>query len=291
MKKLYLLGLVMGLMLVMPVVGAATKTTISGEGNFGYDFAAKDDPTNGDPKKESSSYVLKINAEVNPNVSLWGKFKMEPATKNSHFFADECFATLAYKPVTCKIGYYGFGFGGGKDILDVVDDFKSKVGLQAEAAIGGGLTGKVWLTGERNTDLGQPLGDGAYAAAIDFSTARFGVGCIYGDPDNDASGTLYTVNGFLIPFPDLKAYVNYCDQADAKKTTLLVGANYTPVKSPWEFRAEYDLDSESTDWTGDFNPWGIRVIYKINSNVKLQADVNEKKSGVDSQNIKLNITF
>ncbi|HYH02505.1 MAG TPA: hypothetical protein VEC37_05350, partial [Bacillota bacterium] len=149
MKKFLVLMLTVGLLVVLATgVWAAAKVTVGGEGNFGYDFAKKDDNT-GDEGINFADLALTAKAEVD-NFTLFAKFKNEnfasnDVDKKKETFVDEAHVTVNLNPVNLKIGYYGWGFGVNKDILDVTGDLKSHVGIQAEATLAEGLVGKIYL--------------------------------------------------------------------------------------------------------------------------------------------------
>jgi hypothetical protein len=305
MKKILVIGLAMVLVLTLSVAAfAETRVIIGGEGNFGYDFA--------DDGYDFSDYALTVNVDVASNISLFAKVKTEPAAnKAGTYFTDKCYATLAYAPVTWTVGYFGFGFGGGRDILNqAVSDFKSITGIEAEMALGKRLNGKVYVALDESKttnyftdttttpptiipvtteELDHPLDKGAYAFALDYANDYYGLGVVYGDTAFD-KGTCYAINGFLKPTPDLIAFVNYGFEDASDNTAIILGAIYASAKSPWEFRAEFDVDDENNG-ADSFNPWGLRAAYRINPNVKIQADVNEKTSGSEQQQVKLNICF
>jgi hypothetical protein len=78
-----------------------------------------------------------------------------------------------------------------------------------------------------------------------------------------------------------------------KNTNSILGAIYTPANLPYEVRVEYDLDNKnefSSDWK-DFNPWGIRVDYKIRPNVRIEWNRNECSPASDEDSIKLMIKY
>lgn len=314
MKKLLFLGLALALVVtVAPGVFAAAKVTVGGEANFGYDFAKKD--YRGEEGADFSDLAVTVKGEVADNISFYGKIKSENLSEKGQFFTDEAHATLKLNPVSLKIGYYGFGFGGGKDLLDVpMGDLKSHVGIQAEVPLGEGLTGKVYipLPGDKVVNDTEA---GAFGLRLDYNKEIYGFGVIYGQSDwkkkdnikdqnqNPISvydcATAYTVTAYFKPIPDLKAYVDYSTLTadviaggEKENTAIILGAYYTPVDLPIEIRAEYDLDDENdiAKWY-DHNPWALRFVYKINSNVKIEANRNRKSGTGKESAIKLNICF
>jgi hypothetical protein len=286
MKKLFVLGLTIVLVLAVSIVaGAATKTTIGGEGNFGYKLV---DGENND--SDFSSYKLVVTAEVNPNVTLLSKIKCDPAANDgtSKYFTDECTATIKMVPATLTVGFFGFGFGGNKDLLDAAcKDFKSEAALQMEIPLGKGLTGKVLYIGHDSTyDANAQAG--AYGLRADYSLNKFGAGFIYGDLNDNQydKSTAYTVTASYKVMPDLMAYIDYSTlEENEKNTNIILGAYYTSDKSPWEFRAEYDLNNENKidNWSENFNPWQVRLIYKFSPNLKVQFDGYQKSAGDNTQ--------
>lgn len=306
MKKILVLLLTVGLLVTLSAgVWAAVKVTVGGEGNFGYDFA-KDD-YKGDDGANFGDLAVTVKAEVDDNITLFGKIKNDNFSEG-RYFTDEAHATIKIDPVSFKIGYYGFGFGGNKDILDVpMGDLKSHVGIQAEATLAEGLVGKVYLP-TKGTKVISDTEAGAFGFRLDYSQELFGLGFIYGQSDwkqktdrKYDSATAYTLTAFFKPVTDLKAYVDYStltadlsNGKDLENTNIIIGALYSPADLPIELRLEYDLDDENEvanpAWK-DFNPWGVRFAYKINSNVKIEANRNKKAKGSEESAIKLNICF
>jgi hypothetical protein len=226
-------------------------------------------------------------------------------SNSNQFFIDEMFATLKYDPVTMKIGYWGFGFGGDKDIIDAaMGDMKSQVGIQAETTLMEGLTAKVYYPSKGDRVAGDFWG--GFGVGLNYSQDLYGVGFVYGKTEilnDDADKTTddvtgYAVTGYYKPIADLKAFVDYSvkqvdkSTGDVDDTNIIIGALYTPVDLPIEFRAEYDVDNKNeVDGWDDFNPWGVRMAYKLNDNTKIQVDRKQKKPGSQATELKLNVTF
>jgi hypothetical protein len=317
MKKLIVLGLTMVLIFAVSLASwADVAVKFNGEGNLGYKFT--EDNAAGDDGTNFGDFVLKTTVDVTDNVTLFSKIKTEYLAGKTNstgsvdgdtvtvepsrndFFIDEMHATLKYDPVTLQIGYYGFGFGGDKDIIDAaMSDLKSQVGIQAQTTIAEGITAKVYYPSQ-GTETPENTW-GGFGFGLNYSQDLFGVGVVYGQTDvvdSDDSITAYAVNAYYMPISDLKAFVNYSvkqlDSAvDKDNTNIIVGAIYTPVDLPFEFRAEYDVDSENEvdGWAKDFNPWGVRAAYKLNANTKIQIERNQKKPAEQATELKLNITF
>jgi hypothetical protein len=311
MRKVVVLVLTVVLVFAVSLASLAeVAVKFNGEGNFGYKFT--EDNAEGDDGTNFGDFVLKVTADVTDNVSLFTKIKEEYIAgkgKTNEFFIDEMFATLKYDPVSFKIGYYGFGFGGDKDILDTaIGDLKSQVGIQAETTLFEGLTAKIYYPSKGAEEVENTWG--GFGVGLNYSQDLFGFGLVYGQSDDlDDTDPLnitttsykgYAVTGFYIPIPDLKAFVDYTiktveySSGDKDNTNIIVGALYTPVDLPFELRVEYDLDDKNetdADWTKDFNPWGVRAAYKLNDNTKIQIDRNQKKPGDQATELKLNVTF
>jgi hypothetical protein len=319
MKKLIVLGLAMVLIFAVSLASwADVAVKFNGEGNLGYKFT--EDDAAGDDGTNFGDFVLKTTVDVTDNVTLFSKIKTEYLAGKTNstgsvdgdavtvepsrndFFIDEMHATLAYDPVTLKIGYYGFGFGGDKDILDcAMDDMKSQVGIQAETAIGEGLSAKVYYPSKGDEEVSDTWG--GFGVGLNYNQDLFGVGLVYGktdDLESTDSITAYAVTGYYVPMTDLKAFVDYSVKKvdkesadDVDNTDIIVGVLYTPADMPIEFRAEYDLDNKNEvgGWEKDFNPWGVRAAYKLNANTKVQLDRNQKGPGDQATELKLNVTF
>jgi hypothetical protein len=321
MKRLLVLGVTVVLVFAVSLASLADVTVkFNGEGNLGYKFT--EDNAEGDDGVNFGDFVLKTTADVTENVSLFSKIKTEyiagktkstgtvdgssvtVEASSNQFFIDEMFATLKYDPVTMKIGYWGFGFGGDKDIIDAaMGDMKSQVGIQAETTISEGLTAKVFYPSKGDRVAGDFWG--GFGVGLNYSQDLYGVGFVYGKTEilnddkttNDVTG--YAVTGYYKPIDDLKAFVDYSvkqvdkDTGDVDNTNIIIGAIYTPVDLPFEFRAEYDLDNknEVAPWEKEFNPWGVRAAYKLNANTKIQIDRNQKEPGKQATELKLNVTF
>ncbi|HYH02506.1 MAG TPA: porin [Bacillota bacterium] len=315
MKKFLGIALTVGLVLSMTVVTvAAPKVTVGGEGNYGYDFAK--DSYKGDEGANFGDLALTVTAEINNNVSLFGKLKTEDLSKGmGEHFTDEAWAYLKFAPMNLKIGYFGFGFGGSKDILDVpMGDFKSSVGLQAETLIAEAVAAKLYFPTRSSTkdDVidGTVCADNAFGLRFDYNKEAFGVGVIYGRTDvNDVingdtvigdNATAYTLTAYYKPLKDLKTFLDYSikeieyrDSSSTDDTSIIIGVLYTPANLPYECRLEYDLDDENDFKSPEenFNPWGIRLAYKLNPNTKVEINCNEKAFGSKERSIKLNLTF
>lgn len=311
MKKLVVLSLTVILVLAMSAATfAAVKVTVGGEGNFGYNFASKD-CYNGNDGCNFSDWNIQLKADVSDTISFFGKLKSNDLSADQKFETDELTATLKYAPVTYKVGYFGFGFGGSKDILDVpMGDLKSYVGIQAETSFADGFTAKAYIPVKGK----KPVSDteaGAFGLRLDYAKDTYGFGAIYGQSDWKKKGqtpsktdvfknaTAYTLTGFYKPLKDLKAFVDYSTlTADTEKsgnlddTDIIIGAYYTPADLPIEVRAEYDMNNENdiAGWTG-FNPWGVRFAYKINANTKIEVNRNQKNSSSQETAVKLNVSF
>jgi hypothetical protein len=324
MKKLLVLGITVVLVFAVSLASLAdVAVKFNGEGNFGYKFT--EDNAEGDDGVNFGDFVLKTTADINENISLFSKIKTEYTagkttatgtvdgdtvtveSNSNQFFIDEMFATLKYDPVTMKIGYWGFGFGGDKDIIDAaMGDMKSQVGIQAETTLMEGLTAKVYYPSKGDRVAGDFWG--GFGVGLDYSQDLYGVGFVYGKTEilnDDADKTTddvtgYAVTGYYKPIADLKAFVDYSvkqvdkDTGDVDDTNIIIGALYTPVDLPIEFRAEYDVDNKNetdAEWTKDFNPWGVRVAYKLNDNTKIQLDRKQKNPSSQATELKLNVTF
>lgn len=294
MKRFLVLLLTVGLLVSLVTgVAAAAKVTVGGEGNFGYNFAATG--SDGDDGANFADLALTAKAEVD-NFTLFGKFKNDyfvnsDVTKNKDTFVDEAYIAVNLNPVNLKIGYYGWGFGVNKDILDVTGDLKSRVGIQAEATLAEGLVGKLYLPTKGDKVVDDTYAeDGAFGLRLDYNQDVFGLGLIYGKKSDDLDA--YTVSGYFKPVADLKTFLDYHTQSynDNDDDRIIIGLLYTPADAPIEFRAEYDLDDEGNG-ADSFNPWGLRFAYKFNTNVKVEVNVNEKKDGVEEQSVKLNFCF
>jgi hypothetical protein len=322
MKKLLVLGIAVVLVFAVSLASLAdVAVKFNGEGNFGYKFT--EDNAEGDDGVNFGDFVLKTTADINENISLFSKVKTEyiagktkatgtidgstvtVESNSNQFFIDEMFATLKYDPVTMKIGYWGFGFGGDKDIIDAaMGDMKSQVGIQAETTLMEGLTAKVYYPSKGDRVAGDFWG--GFGVGLNYSQDLYGVGFVYGKTEilnDDADKTTddvtgYAVTGYYKPIADLKAFVDYSvkqvdkSTGDVDDTNIIIGALYTPVDLPIEFRAEYDVDNKNeVDGWDDFNPWGVRMAYKLNDNTKIQVDRKQKKPGSQATELKLNVTF
>lgn len=316
MKRLLAMALTTGLILSMTVVtAAAPKVTVGGEGNYGYDFAKES--YKGKDGANFGDLALTASAEVSNTVSLFGKLKTEDISKGEgKYFTDEAWAYLKFAPLNLKVGYYSFNFYGNKDILDMpVNEFKSTVGLQLETLIVETVAAKLYFPTRSNADDVADVADekvcadNAFGLRFDYNKEAFGFGVIYGKTDGhepEDGGladdiTVYTLTGYYKPMKDIKTFLDYSTQkidpqVNEKKsiedTSIIIGVLYAPEKLPYECRLEYDLDDESKqkEWK-DFNPWGIRLAYKLNPNTKVEINCNGKEFGAKERSVKLNLTF
>ncbi|TCL53736.1 porin-like protein [Hydrogenispora ethanolica] len=281
MKKLLVLALSAMLVLGFSFAAMAeTKVTFAGEGQFGYDL---------EKDVDLSEFNINVTAATD-NVTLFGKIKTEKATNDkSNYMTDEAWASVAIGSATVKAGFFGWGFGGSKDLLDVAKDFKSQTGLSITAPIAEGFTGKLFYSLNASTyEIGTA--DGAVAAGLDYANDVWGAGVAFGDTKKDNDQKVTGVTAFFIPVEGLKTYVTYTTQsykAGSDEDDLLVGFYWTPVDNPFELRAEYNTEDSNASKAND---WAVRAFYKLNANAKLRYDI-ANKDDKDESSIRIVVSF
>lgn len=303
MKKLLVLALSVVLVLGFSIAALADVTTnIHGEAYLGFK-----NTTAVDDNQTVGEFNINATAVIDDNVTVFGKIKTWDAGGHSDSYSnDEVWASAKFGTVTTKVGYFGWGFGGDKDILNTAsDDFKgNRAALLVTVPFAEGFNGEAFYSYAASKKAAL-LGDGAYGVGLSYAAETWSIGVKYGDSKsndesvtNSAWGTsgdgfsatgkdhkLTNVTASYKGIESLDLFLSYTNLTDVNTatagkyddvTTSIVGVIWSPADLPWIVRAEYDLNDElKANGAGgnlgstqytDFNPWGFRICYKINNN-------------------------
>ncbi len=229
MKKLLVVALSAIMVLSMAAVSMAA-VAVGGEFNFGYKTEAADVI---DATEKGTDFIeskVLVSGDLNDNLSVFAAIKTNDASSNgAGFFNDELWAKLKYDAFNLQVGYFGFGFGGPKDILDAAyGDFKAEAGLLASYKFTDSFTGKLYygydndamtLNGNTitvpagytfsTTDpdvftldpsgafLDGATGDGAVAVGFDYTADALSIGLIFAQPNLEAKGTPFETDSVI----------------------------------------------------------------------------------------------
>ncbi len=335
MKKLLVVALSAIMVLSMAAVSMAA-VAVGGEFNFGYKTEAADtldSAISSKPDKGTDFIESKVTVagDLNDNLEVFAAIKTNGGSENggSRFFNDELWAKLKYDAFNLQVGYFGFGFGGPKDILDAAyGDFKAEAGLLASYKFTDTFTGKLYYgydndfvfakenAGVLTTNaLDGETGDGAVAVGFDYTADALSVGLIYAQPkvkfDGDVFTSKYETKSIIAAnvsyaFGVFKPYISYSTNAitndagkDVDNTVTIVGFTLESADMPFYARAEYDLDSKDdvAGWKKDLDIYGIRLGYKLNANAAIEGQFKTVANTTtlnDTNNdtyIKLKVTF
>ena len=328
MKKLLVLALA-AMMVLSFAVASMAAVTVGGEFYTKYDFGQLDsvNQANEDLTKVNGLDRIygKIGVTVTPTDNMTGFMAIKSDgdfgraandKANAPFVFDEAWAQVKSGIGTYKVGFYGFGFGGKKDILDIyMRDLKAEDAVSADLAVADGVHAKVYyaIDGSKAGDIVQ--GDGAYALNLTYDADAFGVGLGYANYAANNAATaqpkFYGVASKLDPGMAINAYYNFGPAtaflvydtikvvaADKNAVNTIVGVSFAPSDSPVYARFEYDVNDQS-DLLGDnakFNGFGAYVGYKFANGLDLrytrkqQAPVGIADFGGESS-IKLDYKF
>ncbi len=315
MKKLLVVALSAIMVLSMAAVSMAA-VAVGGEFNFGYKTEAADtlDAALGGTDKGTDFIESKVtvSGDVNDNLAVFAAIKTNDgsnAAGTKGFFNDELWAKLKYDAFNLQVGYFGFGFGGPKDILDAAyGDLKADAGLLASYKFTDAFTGKLYygydndVTGAGLVDAdnnGTPdafvyftqdgaAGDGAIAVGLDYAADALSVGLIFAKPNFEYNATVigqkyetgnivaanvsYAIGAFK-PYVSYSSFSETTNNVDADNKVIIVGFTLESADMPFYARAEYDVDSknEVAGWTKDLDIYGIRLGYKLNANAAIEG--------------------
>lgn len=331
MKKLLVVALSAIMVLSMAAVSMAA-VAVGGEFNFGYkteatDNLSKDDKTAlSDPSKpdKGTDFIeskVTVSGDVNDNLAVFAAIKTnDGSSNNAGFFNDELWAKLKYDAFALQVGYFGFGFGGPKDILDAAyGDFKADAGLLASYKFTDAITGKLYYGYDNDyirTAANGPVyldgatGDGAIAVGVDYAADALAFGLTFAQPNLDfksqnletdsiiAANVSYAIGAFK-PFVSYSSYSETKNNKDQDNSVIILGFTLESADMPFYARAEYDLDSENevAGWAkDDLSLYGIRLGYKLNANAAIEGQFKTvaNATGSDTDNdtyIKLKVTF
>ncbi len=312
MKKLLVVALSAIMVLSMAAVSMAA-VAVGGEFNFGYKTEAPDtlDAALGGDDKGTDFIESKVivSGDINDNLAVFAAIKTNGSSENggSRFFNDELWAKLKYDAFNLQVGYFGFGFGGPKDILDAAyGDLKADAGLLASYKFTDSFTGKLYYGYDNDVaaavmvDTSTPAdtpdtlvystldgaaGDGAIAVGFDYAADALSVGLIFAQPNFEytdlntkyetdnviAANVSYAIGAF-------KPYVSYSScsvsttiagvKTDSDDSVIMVGFTLESADMPFYARAEYDLDTEN-----EVKGWTEDLdIYGIRLGYKLNAN-------------------
>ena len=242
MKKLLVLALSAVLVLSLAAVSMAA-VTLSGEVVAKYDFENAVDSAEG-----------KIAFDGKVNDAVTAKIVYKYGGPGATLVADEYWFNVAGDIGALKVGYFGYGTSGKKDIIGgTYGDLKTEAALNYTYTADA-LTLKVWYAVDSNlVGIGDVLvADNAYAIGLAYDSETFGADVNFVDTQVVGDKTGYSVNAYIIPVEGLTAYI-HAGKNQVKSEIGILGAVYTT--GAVTLRGEIGLGDDNED------AWGVAAQY------------------------------
>lgn len=272
MKKFIVVTVLTFALVFSAAMIASAAPTVSGEVNFGKNF-----------ETNSSIGYGKINADANITDNISAHVGFEADGILDSVTTDEAWFKMNGDMGTLQVGKFAYNQKSGIDILDpAIADMEYALTASYSVKVADGLT--VNAAAANDDNVANP--GLVYAVGVAYANDMFGGDVNYFKPvvgnDNSAIGA----NAWY-KLGDFKLFGNYEKNDTIDATDSVVGASYDSAKMPLYGRVEYNLEANDAD---NSNPYGVRVGYKVNNNMKVEYQTKQN-STADDQYLKAIVTF
>lgn len=274
MKKLFVLGLAIVMVLAFAAVSMAATVTTGGELDFGKNWC---DKSNAGYENNVANAKVTFTAQIADDVKAFVAFKGDAGNSLSVYnnatppvlvatgsnawsvYVDEAWTQFTEDYGTIKVGYFGYGQNQ-KDIVGaVIGDVKSALTATYNVKLGDAL-GLNLAAANKGTYQGLD-----YSIGLAYDTDVFGGTVNYFKWATD-DNSLYSVTAYY-KIDALKLYAQYENHVNVNNASnFIVGGVYDSADVPLFVRAEYDLANQGYS----SNDWALRLAYKVTGNYKFQ---------------------